>query len=127
VACWLVKSDPDDYGFADLARDGEAAWDGVANALALRHLAAMRRGDRCFVYETGKVRAIVGTARVAAAGRDGAPPRLAAGRPLERPVTLAEIKADPAFRDFALVRQGRLSAMPVPEPLVRRLEALGKG
>jgi predicted RNA-binding protein with PUA-like domain len=124
VACWLVKADPDDYGFAELVRDGETAWSGVANALALRHLAAMRRGDRCFVYETGKVRAVVGTARVAAAGRDGAPTRLAVGRPLTRPVTLAEVKADPAFRDFALVRQGRLSVMPVPEPLARRLEML---
>ena len=127
MTCWLVKADPDDYGFAELTRDGETAWGGVANALALRHLAAMRRGDRCFVYETGKVRAVVGTARVAAAARDGAPPRLAAGRPLGRPVTLAEIKADSAFRDFALVRQGRLSVMPVPEPLARRIETMAEG
>lgn len=127
MAYWLVKADPDDYGFAALALDGESAWDGVANALALRHLAAMRRGDHCFVYETGKVRAVVGTARVAAAGSAGAAPRLAAGRRLAQPVPLAAIKADPAFRDFALVRQGRLSVMPVPAPLARRIERMAAG
>lgn len=125
MAHWLVKADPDDYGFAALARDGEADWDGVANALALRHLARMRRGDRVFVYETGKVRAVVGTARVAAAAKSSPPaPRLAAGRPLPRPIPLAEIKADGAFADFPLVRQGRLSVMPVPAPLARRLDRL---
>ena len=126
MTCWLVKADPDDYGFAELTRDGETAWGGVANALALRHLAAMRRGDRCFVYETGKVRAVVGTARVAAAARDGAPPRLAAGRPLGRPVTLAEIKADPFFADFALTRMPRLSVMPVTDAQWARIENMAK-
>lgn len=127
MAHWLVKADPDDYGFAALERDGQAAWDGVANALALRHLGAMRRGDRCFVYETGKVRAVVGTARVVAAGSAGAAPRLAAGERLAQPVSLAAIKADPAFHDFALVRQGRLSVMPVPDSLARRLERMAAG
>lgn len=122
---WLVKADPDDYGFAELEHDGETAWDGVANALARRHLGAMRAGDRCFVYETGKVRSVVGTARVAAAANGAV--RLAAGARLARPVTLAEIKGDPAFRDFALVRQGRLSVMPVPAPLARRLDKLAAG
>ena len=74
MTCWLVKADPDDYGFAALRRDGEAAWDGVANALALRHLGAMRRGDRCFVYETGKVRAVrrPGQSKKLSAGEAGA-------------------------------------------------------
>jgi len=127
MAHWLVKSDPDDYGFGDLERDRRTRWDGVTNALALRHLRAMRRGDRCLIYETGKVRAVVGTATVASAPVEvGDDPRLVAvdlvcGFRLARPVTLAEIKADPRFRDFALVRQGRLSVAPVPTPLWKRL------
>lgn len=128
MTTWLVKADPDDYGFAALERDGETRWDGIRNALALRHLGNMRRGDRVLVYETGKVRAVVGTATVsAAASTTPAAPRLAAGQRLARPVSLAEIKADPLFRDFALVRQGRLSVMPVPAPLARRIERLAKG
>jgi predicted RNA-binding protein with PUA-like domain len=127
MARWLVKGDPEEYGFADLRRDRCAIWDGVRNALALRHLRAMRRGDEVLVYETGKVRAVVGRARVAAdpvtAARD---PRLttvelAAGAPLARPVELAELRADPAFADFVLVRQGRLSVMPVTDAEWRRL------
>ena len=127
MAHWLVKADPDEYGFAALERDGEAVWDGVSNALARRHLGAMRAGDDCFIYETGKVRALVGTARVVAPGDDAAAPRLAAGRRLARQVTLAEVKADREFRDFALVRQGRLSVMPVPAPLARRLVKMAQG
>lgn len=126
---WLIKADPDDYGWQELARDGETTWDGVRNPLALRHLRAMRAGDACFVYETGDVRAVVATARVvapAAAAGDPAGPRLAAGRRLARPIPMAEIRADPAFAELPLVRQGRLSAMPVPAALARRLLALGK-
>ena len=127
MPCWLVKADPDDYGFAALERDGETAWSGVSNALARRHLGAMRRGDRVFVYETGKVRAVVGTARVAAAAATSPPaPRLAAGRRLSRPVPLAEIRAEAAFDELALVRQSRLSVMPVPAPLARRLERMAR-
>lgn len=127
---WLVKSDPDDYGFSDLERDERTRWDGVSNALALRHLRAMRTGDDCLIYETGKVKAVVGVARVAAAAvaADGAPRvELAAVRRLGQPITLATIKADPAFADFALVRQGRLSVMPVESPLWSRLLRLGGG
>ncbi len=130
MARWLVKSDPDSYAFADLVRERRTVWDGVANAAALGHLRAMRRGDDCLIYETGKVKAVVGRAKVAAtslaAGADPRSPRveLAAGPPLARPVSLAEIKSDPAFADFALVKIGRLSVMPVSEPLWQRLLAL---
>jgi predicted RNA-binding protein with PUA-like domain len=130
MAHWLVKSDPADYGWAELARDRRTRWDGVANALALRHLRAMKAGDECLLYETGKVKAVIGLARVAAASArpDGAPAvELAAVRPLARPVTLAEVKSDPAFRDFALVRQGRLSVMPVESAHWSRLLRLGEG
>ncbi len=129
MACWLVKSDPEDYSFADLERDRRTKWDGVANALALKHLRAMRKGDACFVYETGKVRALVGLARVAAQRSGEGDARavdveLAVERRLARPVSLAEIKADAAYGDFPLVRMGRLSVMPVPENLRRRLSRM---
>jgi len=132
---WLVKSDPDEYAFADLVRDRRTCWSGVANALALRHLGAMRPGDAVFVYESGKVRAVVGLARVVSPPRPDpgfADPRrlvvdLAAEAPLARPVTLAEIKADPALREFDLVRISRLSVMPVPAVIARRLAAGGAG
>jgi predicted RNA-binding protein with PUA-like domain len=132
---WLVKSDPETYSFADLRRDGRTVWDGVANALALKHIRAMRSGDSVLVYHTGDERAIVGTARVASdpyadpkAGDEKlAVVDLAAGEPLPRPVALAAVKSDPAFADFALVRQGRLSVMPVPEPLWNRIVELARG
>ena len=132
---WLVKSDPETYGYADLAREHRTVWDGVANALALRHLGAMRAGDDCLIYESGAVKALVGLARVAADPypdpRAGDPRRLvveleAAGA-LAAPVSLARVKSEAAFADFALVRQPRLSVMPVPAPLWRRLLALGGG
>ena len=131
---WLVKSDPDEYAFADLVRDGQTRWSGVGNALALRHLGAMRPDDSVFVYESGKVRAVVGLARVVSQpypDPDLDEPRrlvveLAAAGPLVRPVTLAELKADPTLRDFDLVRLPRLSVMPVPSPIVRRLLAAGR-
>jgi predicted RNA-binding protein with PUA-like domain len=126
---WLVKSDPGDYSFADLRRDGVTAWTGVKNPLAQRHLRGMRKGDAVLVYETGGVKAVVGLATVA---RDpypdpGRPALVAvdlrAGKPLARPVPLAAAKADPALRDFPLVRMGRLSVMPVAEAQWKRLLA----
>jgi predicted RNA-binding protein with PUA-like domain len=118
---WLVKSDPGSYGFGDLLRDGRTRWDGVRNALALRHMRAMAAGDDVLVYETGDLRAVVGTATVAAApypDRAAKDPRvvavdLAAGAALRRPVPLAELRTDPALAAFPLVRIPRLSVMPV--------------
>src|SRR5438046_2494267 len=111
---WLVKSDPDAYSFADLVRDRKTTWDGVANALALKYIRAMRKGDEVLVYATGKEKAVIGRATCVSDGYgDPAVVDLAAGAPLARPVTLAEVKADPFFADFALVRIGRLSVMPV--------------
>lgn len=134
MGLWLVKSDPESYSFADLERDRRTLWDGVANALALRHLGAMRPGDECLVYESGKVKGVVGLARVAGAPRPdpaGDDPRLLvveleAGGRLARPVTLAEIKADPRFAELPLVRQPRLSVMPLPRVAFRALVALGR-
>jgi predicted RNA-binding protein with PUA-like domain len=126
-AHWLVKTEPSTYSFADLVREGRTRWDGVANAVALKHLRAMAAGDDVLVYHTGDVKAAVGLARVAAAPYPDPNDAkltvvdLAAVRALRQPVTLAAVKADAAFADFALVRIGRLSVMPVPEPLWRRL------
>jgi predicted RNA-binding protein with PUA-like domain len=130
MAHWLVKSDPDTYSFADLLREKKTTWDGIANAAALGHLRRMAKGDDCLVYETGGVKAIVGFARVASAPKaDPKTPKLAtvelaAGKPVGRPLTLAAIKADPAFAAWELVRIARLSVMPVPEPIWLRIERL---
>ncbi len=132
---WLVKSDPETYGWADLARERRTVWDGVANALALKHLGAMRAGDECLVYESGAVKAVVGRARVASDPRPdpgaGDPRRLVveleAVAALARPVPLARVRSEPALAELALVRQPRLSVMPVPESAWRRLLALGRG
>lgn len=132
---WLVKSDPETYGWADLARERRTVWDGVANALALKHLGAMRAGDECLVYESGAVKAVVGRARVASDPRPdpgaGDPRRLVveleAVAALARPVPLARVRSEPALAELALVRQPRLSVMPVPESAWRRLLALGGG
>jgi uncharacterized protein YbbK (DUF523 family)/predicted RNA-binding protein with PUA-like domain len=128
---WLLKTDPDTYSFADLERDGTTRWDGVSNALALRHLRAMAAGDAVLVYETGDVKAIVGTATVAKgayADPKAKDPRLVvvdlrAGKRLARPVLLAAVKADRSLADFPLVRMGRLSVMPVTAAQWERIAA----
>ena len=118
---WLLKTEPSSYGYADLEREGRAVWDGVTNPVALRNLREMAVGDEAFVYHTGDEKAVVGTARVtraAFADPKKSDPRLvvveieAAGR-LKKPVTLAEIKALPVFAESPLVRQGRLSVVPL--------------
>jgi predicted RNA-binding protein with PUA-like domain len=132
---WLLKSDPETYSFADLERDGQTRWDGVSNNLALKHLRSIQQGDTVLIYHTGEERAIVGTAEVTS---DPYPdpkqkdPRrvvvdLKAGKRLARPVTLDEIKRQPALKDFELVRLARLSVMPVGEPQWKALMELAKG
>jgi len=124
---WLIKSEPDEYSFEDLLREGKAVWDGVRNFQARRYLSEMRVGDRLFYYHSMPERAIVGLAEVIRESiPDPTDPRWIAVeiRPLERfarPIPLAQIKADPRFADFALVRQARLSVMPVPLPLAEVL------
>ncbi|MFO7652843.1 MAG: EVE domain-containing protein [Candidatus Krumholzibacteriia bacterium] len=126
---WLVKTEPDEYAYDDLEREGVGVWDGVRNATALRHLRGFTPGDEVLVYHTGRERRVVGLARVVR----GAYPDPSAGDPryvvadlapvrrLEPPVTLAEIKADPALAACDLVRLPRLSVMPVPAVLWRRV------
>jgi predicted RNA-binding protein with PUA-like domain len=133
MAYWLVKSDPDTYGFADLERDRKTVWDGVLNALALQHLRKVRKGDSVLVYHSGAEKAIVGIAKAAS---DAYPDPKAADeklavfeiqvvRRLKEPVTLADIKADKKFAQFELVRMSRLSVMPVPPVLYERLTKMG--
>jgi predicted RNA-binding protein with PUA-like domain len=132
VAYWLLKTEPSAYSYDDLERLGRDRWDGVRNAVALRHLRAMAPGDLALVYHTGDERRAVGVCRVVSApypDPQAGDERLvvvdvAPAYRLPRPVTLAAIKADPAFAGWELVRQPRLSVMPVPEPLWRRLHAM---
>jgi len=134
MAHWLLKTDPDTYTFDDLVRERRATWDGVSNAQALIYLRQMARGDEALIYHSGADKAVIGHATIARAPY--ADPKLkdprrvvvdlTAGPRLARPVTLAQVKADPAFKEFLLVRNSRLSVMPVPAPLWKRLLSLGR-
>lgn len=132
VAYWLLKSEPGEYGYADLERAGRDRWDGVHHPAAQRHLRAMRPGDLALFYHTGGERAVVGVCRVvsepypdpAAADARAVVVDVEPVYRLPRPVALTAIKADPAFARWELVRQARLSVMPVPEPLWRRVHTM---
>ncbi|HEX8324958.1 MAG TPA: EVE domain-containing protein [Tepidisphaeraceae bacterium] len=134
MALWLLKTEPDDYAYDDLVRDKACVWDGVANALALKHIRAIQKGDRVFVYHTGKEKAVVGIATVtksAYADPKADDPKLSVvdlkpAKKLKRPVTLGQMKADKAFEGWDLLRIGRLSAMPVPTALWDRIEHLSE-
>ncbi len=122
---WLFKTEPSVYSWTDLVRDRKTVWDGVKNALALRHLAAIEQGDDVLVYHTGDEKAAIGIARAASAPRPDPKEKdarlvvvdLEAGEPLPRPVTLAEMRANPKLAGFDLLRLPRLSVMPVPAPV----------
>jgi predicted RNA-binding protein with PUA-like domain len=126
---WILKTDSDVYPFDQLERERKAVWDGVSNAVALKHIRAMAPGDPLMIYHSGATKEIVGLARVTSAPYPD-PQRddlkltvvdVEVDRRLPRTVSLAAIKADPAFADLAVVRQPRLSVIPVPEPLWKRL------
>jgi predicted RNA-binding protein with PUA-like domain len=129
---WLFKEEPANYSFDALMKDKKTVWSGVKNPLAQKHLRAVKKGDAIFYYHTGNEKSVVGIAR--AMGDAYADPNDTSGKvhivdvapvkQLARPVTLAEIKADPAFKDFALVRISRLSVMPVSAAEWRRIETL---
>ena len=129
MAYWLLKTEPSVFSYDDLVAKGRDMWDGVRNAAALAHMRRMRRDDLAFFYHTGQERRVVAVCRVvsdpyAEPGQDNPRVQLVDVEPrqrLARPVTLAEIKADPAFAQWELVRQARLSVMPVPEPLWQRV------
>ena len=120
---WLVKTEPSVYSFDDLLREGQTRWDGVTNPVALRNIAAMKKGDRVVVYHTGEERRAVGSAEVvkeAYPDPKGSDPRhvvvdLKAGKALKEPVDLPTLKASSLFASSPLVRQGRLSVVPLTQ------------
>lgn len=118
VMPFLLKTEPSTYSFADLQRDQQIVWDGVSNPVALKHLRGMAAGERLVIYHTGEQKQAVGTASVVSV--DASDPRnpavtIQAGHPLDKPMTLAEIKSSKLFADSPLVRQGRLSVVPLTE------------
>ena len=122
MAFWLFKEEPTHYGYTDLEREGETVWDGVENALALIHLRKVKAGDRVLYYHTGKEKAIVAEMRVVKAN-DGEV-TVAPVRRLAKPVPLAEIKKIVALKDWDLVRNSRLSVMPVTAEQWHKVEEM---
>ena len=132
MARWLMKSEPESYGWADLVRDGGTEWDGVRNNAARLHLRAMKPGDEAFLYHSMSDKAVVGVMRITREARpdpkdaDWVSVRVEPIRPIE-PVTLAAIKAEPALAKMELIRQSRLSVAPVREEEWRKiLQMAGK-
>lgn len=138
MATFLFKSEPSEYSWDDLVAEGRTRWDGIANNAALKHLRSAKKGDEAFIYHTGSQRAIVGLAQIIrdpyedpenmGRTRDGDIKTpvidIEPLKPAKTPVTLARIKGDDRFNDFALVRQSRLSVMPVPATLDRALRKM---
>lgn len=130
---WILKTEPDVYAFTDLQEDGVTMWDGVANNAALKNIRTMKPGDLAMIYHTGNERRIVGLAEVVSEpypDPDEDDPKLVVVdikvlEPLANLVSLAAIKADPSFADFALVRQIRLSVVSVPSDLWDTLLRMG--
>jgi predicted RNA-binding protein with PUA-like domain len=114
---YLLKTEPTVYSFADLQRDQTTIWDGVTNPVAVKHLGSMKPGDRLVIYHTGDEKTAVGTATVVSVdASDAKTPavKIKAGKPV-KPVTLSEVKANREFSESPLVRQGRLSVVPLTE------------
>jgi len=119
----LLKTEPSEYSFADLEREKSTVWDGVTNPVAVKNLRGMKKGDELVIYHTGDERRTVGTASVVSVDvADPKSPRVTikAGKPLA-PTSLAEIKANKLFSDSPLVRQGRLSVVPLSDAQYRFL------
>ncbi|MCH6561969.1 MAG: EVE domain-containing protein [Myxococcales bacterium] len=131
---WLVKSEPSKYSWNDFVRDGSTYWDGVRNYAARNHLASMRKGDLVLYYHSNEGKEVVGVARVTREAY-GDPTTederwlvvdLKPLRAFERSVLLAEIKSEPALKNLPLVRQSRLSVMPVERPHFEHILRMGK-
>jgi predicted RNA-binding protein with PUA-like domain len=132
---WLLKTEPDSYSWDKLVADKKTRWDGVTNALALKHIRNMKKGDTAFVYHTGDERAVVGIAEITSDAY--ADPKAENDRivvvdlkplkKLDHPVTLDVIKSDPTFAGWELVRISRLSVMPTPPAMWKQIEKLSRG
>ena len=125
MAHWLVKTEPSTYSFADLQKEKRTRWEGVKNAAALIHLRKMATGDDVLIYHTGNEKAIIGIARLFTPDPKNGVVELEVMKALKHPVTLAAIKADKAFKEFALVKISRLSAMPVSAEHYKRILGMG--
>jgi predicted RNA-binding protein with PUA-like domain len=115
---YLLKTEPTVYSFADLQRDNTTVWDGVTNPVALKNLRGMKPGEDLIIYHTGDEKSAVGTATVVSVdASDAKNPqvKIKVGKPLAEPVTLAEVKSNKLFADSPLVRQGRLSVVPLTD------------
>jgi len=131
---WLVKQEPEDYSWSTFVKDGRTAWTGVRNFQARNHLRAMKSGDLVFFYHSGEGKSVVGLARVAqqaypdptATEGDWSAVDLVPVKALAEPVALAQIKADRILKEMALVKQSRLSVMPVTDGQFNRLLALAE-
>jgi predicted RNA-binding protein with PUA-like domain len=113
---YLLKTEPSVYSFANLQKEGTTIWDGVTNPVAVRHLREMKSGERLLIYHTGDEKTVVGTATVVSVdASDAKNPqvKIKAGKQVASPKSLAEIKANSLFGDSPLVRQGRLSVVPL--------------
>jgi predicted RNA-binding protein with PUA-like domain len=132
---WLVKQEPSSYSWSDFVAEGKTSWTGVRNFAARNNLRAMRLGDKVLFYHSGDEKAVVGIAKVTrtaypdrtAKEGDWSTVDLAAVKPLARPVSLREIKANSRLKGIALVRQSRLSVMPLTEPEFRVIVNMGTG
>jgi predicted RNA-binding protein with PUA-like domain len=129
---WLFKSEPSSYSISDLERDATATWDGISNAMARIHLRNVKKGDLIFFYHTGKERAIVGIMEATSGGQPDARSKdakavvvqVAFRKAFMTPVTLEQIKKDRTFTGWDLIKQSRLSVMPVSEKQWRRIVQL---
>ena len=125
---YLLKTEPTVYSLSDLQRDGKTVWDGVTNPVAVKHLCEMKAGDELVIYHTGNEKSAVGTASVISVDvKDPKTPlvTIKAGKAIAKPLTLAEIKSSAAFADSPLVRQGRLSVVPLTDGQYQSLVAGG--
>jgi predicted RNA-binding protein with PUA-like domain len=135
VAYWLLKTEPDAYSWDDLVKDKKTTWNGITNALALKHLRTMKKGDLALIYHTGGERAAVGIAAITTnpypnpneADEKLVVVDLKPKKKLANPVGLDVIKADKAFGGWDLLRISRLSIVPVPPAMWKRIEALAAG
>ena len=133
MAHWLMKSEPESYSWDDLVRDGGTEWDGVRNNAARLHLKAMKKGEEAFFYHSMSDKAVVGIMRIAREAQpdpknpDWVSVRVEPVRALARPVTLAEIKAEPRLAKMELIRQSRLSVAPVRDDEWKVVLELAKG